>query len=94
MADFGFGYDSSGDSSDGYSGSELAGNLIGAGTSLLNTAILANANPTNVALLQGQSISTPTLQTTGSSMAGASISGMGLLFLVGAGVVLFFLVRG
>lgn len=95
MEDFGFGYDSQEDYNGGYGGSDLASTLIGVGGSLAQTAILANANPTNTALLTGQGVSTPTLQTTGvPTSVNMGFSGTGLLFVIVAGVVLFFLVRG
>lgn len=91
MADFGFGYDSSGDSGGGYGGSSLAETIIGAAATLGSQAILANANTANVALIQGQAISSPSLTTSGQPYgASAKISGMGLLVLGLIAVGLYF----
>lgn len=95
MASFSYGFDSSDDGGDGYSGSNLASQLIGIGGSLAQTALEVNANPTNVALLQGQAVQTPTLSTSGvPTVAAGSISTSGLLFVALAGIVLFFIARG
>lgn len=83
-----FGFGASGDGSDG-SDSGIWGSLVSAGTALGTAAILSNANPTNVALMSGQQVQTPTLTTTG--LLGTSSSG--LIWVVLIGVVLFFALR-
>lgn len=93
MASLNYGFDTY-DDGGSYGGSSLASELIGIGGSLANTAILANANPTNAAIITGQGVATPTLTTSGvPTVASARISGMGLLVVAIVGVALFFAVR-
>lgn len=76
-------------SSSASSSSGIWDSLISAGTAIGSTAILANANPTNVALMSGQQVSTPQLTTTGA----LGVSSSGLIWVVLIGVVLFFALR-
>lgn len=92
-ASLSYGFDADEDAGGESDGGSLASAILMSGTSLASEAILANANPTNAAILQGQTVITPTLTTGSPTIASAKISSSGFLVLLVIGVVIFLLVR-
>lgn len=92
-ASMSYGFDSYGDDSSGDETSGLAGSILASATSIGSELILANANPTNAAIISGQNVSTPTLVTGSPTTATASISSSMFLVFAVIGVIIFLLVR-
>jgi hypothetical protein len=80
------------DESSGGSDSSTLGDIVSAGVTLGSTAILASANPTNVALLQGQAVQTPALITSGSPVV-SGMSGLFWLLVIGGLIVVIMAIR-